>query len=272
MEPRDAPPTLHEAACLLAFGTSTQWCCAALQWRDANGRLRCDALAEHAGQEHSRRALSMAEALLRGAGLRLEQVQAIAFDAGPGSFTGLRIGCGVAQGLAFALGRPVIPVASLEALAIQASAATALVAVDARMDEVYCAVYRVEATAATALGPLRALAPLAAAETLLAQVDDRARTVAIGDGFARYESLAHAIRGHVLAIRGDGFPRADAIAAIGWHRLARGEALPASQAAPLYVRDKVALDVDEQRRLRAERAGAAAQASGAAAVPSAGHG
>lgn len=271
MEPEAEVAPSREPTCVLALGTSTQWCCAALQWRDATGRLRCDSLTERAGQEHSRLTLSMAGALLRGAGIETTEVQAIAFDAGPGSFTGLRIGCGIAQGLGFALGRPVVPVASLEALAIQASAATALVAVDARMDEVYCAAYRLEGVKAIALGPLRVLAPRAAAQALLAHADDRASTVAIGDGFARYESLAQAMRGHGIALRDDRFPRAHAIAAVAWHRVAKGEVLSASEAAPLYVRDKVALDVDEQRRLRAERAGsAAAPAEGAVAVPTAG--
>ena len=260
-------------AFLLAFGTSTEWCGVALQWRDPSGRLRCDALAEKAGQAHSRLALEMARVLLGEAGQELSAVQAIAFDAGPGSFTGLRIGCGIAQGLGFALGRPVIPVASLEALALQADCPTVLVALDARMGEVYCAAYRVDRGGAKALGPLRVLAPGEAARELLAQLGAGGGAVAIGDAFARHEPLARAMRGRGIAVRGDAFPRADAIAAAGWRRLAFGDVVDAAQAAPLYVRDKVALDVDEQRRLRAQRAAlAAALASGEPVQATAGRG
>lgn len=220
--------------------------------------MRSDALAERAGQEHSRRALAMAEALLRGAGLKLSAIDAIAFDAGPGSFTGLRIGCGIAQGLAFALGRPVVPVASLEAFALQADARIALVALDARMGEVYCAAYRLDRVDAVALGPLKVLAPEDAARHLLAQLPGPAGpdVVAIGNAFSTYQELGRAMTGQGVAIRNDPCPRADAIAAAGWRRLALGEVLEAAQAAPLYVRDKVALDVDEQRRARARRDGA----------------
>ena len=274
MDPDDHAHPIAGPTCLLAFGTSTDWCCVGLLWRDAVGRLRCDALAERAGQEHSRRVLAMAGALLRGAGLELSAVEAIAFDAGPGSFTGLRIGCGIAQGLAFALGRPVVPVASLEALALQADAETALVALDARMGEVYCAAYRVDRGGATALGPLRVLAPEEAASQLLAHLPGREvhGVVAIGNAFARQERLGSAVADRGVAIRNDPCPRADAIAAAGWRRLARGDVVDAARAAPLYVRDKVALDVDEQRRARAQRAAAPVAADGGASAASAGRG
>lgn len=240
--------------CVLAFGTSTEWCGVGVQWRDLTGRLRCDALLERAGQEHSRRALAMAGELLVAGGLTLAEVDAIAFDAGPGSFTGLRIGCGIAQGLGFALARPVVPVVSLEALALQCDAPTALVALDARMGEVYCGAYALRGATATALGPLQVLPPAQAARALLERVVQPGTAAAVGDAWARHPALAQAIAGHGIPVRADPCARGDAIAAIGWLRLIEGRTLPAEQAAPIYVRDKVALDVDEQRRLRTLRA------------------
>ncbi|MGH8734440.1 MAG: tRNA (adenosine(37)-N6)-threonylcarbamoyltransferase complex dimerization subunit type 1 TsaB, partial [Burkholderiales bacterium] len=90
-----------------AIETSTEWCSVAL-WRD--GEIA--ALERRAGQSHSELALPMLESLIKGVTL-----EAIAFGAGPGAFTGLRIACGIAQGLAFARGLPVLGVSTLEALA-----------------------------------------------------------------------------------------------------------------------------------------------------------
>lgn len=254
MDSRQSLPKRPALRCVLAFGTSTAWCGVGLQWRDGAGRLRCDALLERAGQEHSRRALAMAGELLAAGGLSLAEVDAIAFDAGPGSFTGLRIGCGIAQGLGFALARPVVPVVSLEALAQQCDAATALVALDARMGEVYCGAYALRGGTVAALGPVQVLPPAQAARALLERVAQSAAVVAVGDGYARHPALAQAMAGRGIAVRADPCARGDAIAAIGWLRLIEGRTLPAEQAAPIYVRDKVALDVDEQRRLRATSA------------------
>jgi tRNA threonylcarbamoyladenosine biosynthesis protein TsaB len=254
--------------CVLAIGTSTDWCSVALRYRD-DGRLRTDALCERAGHEHSRRVLGMADSLLGAAGLSLADVDAIAFDAGPGSFTGLRIGCGVAQGLGFAIGRPLVPVVSLEALAYQSlgadgvarrsagtEGAVALAALDARMGEVYCAAYRLRPGGVSVLGPIRVLAPQAALDVLLDQAGDAPLLIGIGNAYARHEALRDAACARGIAISADPCPRADAIAAIGASRLASGDTVQASDAAPIYVRDKVALDVDEQTRLRARRSGA----------------
>jgi uncharacterized protein (DUF924 family) len=97
---------------ILAVDTATDTCsvCAPA---GRPGRSRSEAV----GQRYSERALSMIDALLNAAGLRLEEVDLIAFGAGPGSFTGLRIACGLAQGLAWGIGRPVVPVGNLWALA-----------------------------------------------------------------------------------------------------------------------------------------------------------
>src|SRR5690606_26591767 len=93
--------------------------------------------------EHAERLLPMVDQLLQQARLQRTDLSAIAFGQGPGGFTGLRVACGVAQGMAFALGLPVIPVVSLHAAAVRADGDEPMrvVVQDARMSEVYAAVY-----------------------------------------------------------------------------------------------------------------------------------
>src|SRR5450631_1185408 len=119
---------------VLAFDASTELCAAALHagatWHER---------VEHAGQRHSELLLPMIDALLTECGVRLEQLEGIAFGAGPGSFTGLRIACGVAQGLALGSGVPVLGVSTLEAIAQAAwqrdGAERVIASLDARMHE-----------------------------------------------------------------------------------------------------------------------------------------
>lgn len=255
MTPTEPIPHTSAALRVLALGSSTLWCGAALCLRE-HDRERFPAAHELAGNDHSRRILPMARALLDAEGLAWGDLHAIAFDAGPGSFTGLRIGCGVAQGLAFALGLPVVAVSSLEALAWQSGARRALAALDARMGEVYFAEFELDGGLPARVGPVGALPAELARQALEARLADRgvaAATVALGDAFERYPQLASAMAARGAAVDPRAFPRADAIAAIAARRFDAGEALPAERAAPLYVRDKVALDVDEQRRVREAR-------------------
>jgi tRNA threonylcarbamoyladenosine biosynthesis protein TsaB len=220
--------------------------------------VRTAFLGERAGQEHSRIALVMARRLLGEAGLGFQDLDAIAFDAGPGTFTGLRIGCGIAQGLGFALGCPLVAVSSLEMLARQAEAPLVLAAIDARMQEVYCSAYRIDGGDPMPLDALRVLSPSAALGHLLASLDGAAEAgrdaVAIGDAFARHPEMSRALAARGVRRVDDAWPRADALAEVAALRFERGAAVPASEAAPLYVRDKVALDVAEQQRLREARA------------------
>ena len=112
-----------------AIETSTEWCSVAV-WRDGE----IVALERRAGHRHSEFALPMLETLLG-----TDKLDAVAFGAGPGAFTGLRIACALAQGLAFARGLPVIGISSLEALAQESGAARVVACLDARMREVYYA-------------------------------------------------------------------------------------------------------------------------------------
>lgn len=216
------------------------------------GRRKHGFLGERAGNEASRLVLKMAAQLLRDAGLDYADLDAIAFDSGPGTFTGLRIGCGIAQGLGFALGRPLVAVGSLEALAVQAAAPLVLTAIDARMRETYCAGWRVSGVEPTLIEPIRALPPDKALPWLLSLAPGE-HAVAVGDAFQRYPEFADAIVAHGVRVDPGAWPRADTIAEIAALRFEHGAAVPADAAAPLYVRDKVALDVDEQKRVREAR-------------------
>ena len=98
---------------------------------------------ERVGQKHAETALPALSRLLEEAGLALSSLDAVVYGQGPGSFTGLRIGCGLAQGLAFSANLPLIGIPTLDAVAAQTGASgTVLVAMDARMGQVYAAVYQ----------------------------------------------------------------------------------------------------------------------------------
>lgn len=254
---QDTPASIGSSALrVLALGTSTDWCSVGLLVRN-DGRNRERGTHERAGQAQSAKLLPMAMALVRDAGLALADIDVIAFDAGPGAFTGLRIGCSVAQGLGFALERPLVPVMSLEALALQSGAAHVLVAIDARMSEVYCAAFRCAAGDVLATDAVKVLGVPDAQRQLLAwseSLGGAAGCVAIGDAFERHPVLADALGAHGVRVMHAQFPGGEAIARIAAVRFDAGRALAARDAAPVYVRDKVALNVDEQRALRAAKA------------------
>ncbi len=181
------------------------------------------------------------QGLLAQAGLALGQLDAIAFGCGPGSFTGLRTACSVAQGLAFGVGVPVLPVETLMAVAQEAHTrhgANRVVAVlDARMDEVYWASYCLEGgnwrrQGAVALGRPEALVL-------------EPGWVLAGNAFAAYGTrLPQGLQLPVL-------PTAAALLQVAPALLAAGLAGPAVQALPLYIRDKVAQTTQERAALRA---------------------
>lgn len=225
---------------ILAIDTATESCSVAVLCRG-----RTFERIEAVGQKHSDRVLPLVDAVLGEAGLHVNEIDAFAFGAGPGSFTGLRIACGVVQGLAHASRRPVVPVGNLRALAARAfadhpRATSALAAIDARMHEAYCGVYRndeevSELRAATLESP-RAL-PEIAREAGVELVAGDALSV-----FAEFWAG--------LAVERDPASRGGAaeIARLAQVDLLRGRGVPAAEAMPAYVRDRVALTIDERRR------------------------
>lgn len=216
-----------------AFDASTEWCSVAL-WRD--GELA--GLEERAGPAHSERLLPMLDRLMADAGLGFGSLDAIAFGAGPGSFTGLRIACGVAQGIALARDIPALGISTLEALAESSGADRVAACLDARMREVYfSALERVG-------GRWKEVVPALCAPPGELQRLAGAGWVGSGSGFAAYPE-AQARLG-LARIAPEVHPSAMAVARLAAPRLAAGEGVDAALAQPVYVRDKVALTERER--------------------------
>lgn len=202
--------------------------------------------AEHVANGGAEHLLPWVRRLLDEAGIRLQQLDGIVYGAGPGAFTGLRLGCGVAQGLACGLDVPLLGVSSLEALAWAAQvrapwASHILACLDARMQEVYVAAY--ERDARGGLQEIQAAQVLPAAEVRLPDVSREARWLGCGDGFGVYPALLAAELEQVMA---DVRPTATALLQLAAPRLAAGEGVDAALARPLYVRNKVALTTAER--------------------------
>ena len=222
---------------LLVLDTSTEWCSAAL-W--LNGQmLERRVLAE---QRHSSLLLPMVDALLRESDLTLRQLDGIGYGAGPGSFTGLRIACAVTQGLAFGADLPVVGVSTLESLAEQTGAERVLTVLDARMAEVYWAAYQREDAGWSAVVEPRLALPESVA------VPAGEGWVGAGNGFVVLgEALRPRLAARLVRIDDSLMPDAAAMAPLAAAAFARGEGMDAALAAPIYLRDKVALTVDERR-------------------------
>ncbi len=218
-----------------AIETSTEWCSVAL-WH--GGELT--AIEERAGHRHGELALPMLEQLLAAARLRAADLDAVAFGAGPGSFTGLRIACGIAQGLAFARGLPVLGVSSLEAMAEECGAQRVVACLDARMGEVYYSALEKRGARWEEVLPAQCVA-LAAAPRPPGD-----GWVGCGNGFAAHIADPGAMG--LSKVYPDIHPAAAALARLAAPRLAAGEGVDAGQAAPHYLRDKVALTTEERRR------------------------
>ena len=221
---------------ILAFDASTEYCSTAL-WLDGEVLSR----QVHAVQAHSQLLLPQCQSLLAEAGLQFADMDGIGFGEGPGSFTGLRIACAVAQGLAFATDIPVAGVSSLQALAVASEAERVIACLDARMGEVYHAVYERVA------GDWHEVsAPLLSAPEQVPLVPGSG-WCGSGSGFKVYAALMQARYEAALSQqRADLYPHAREIAVLAAPRFAAGEGMVAELAAPLYVRDKVALKTCER--------------------------
>jgi tRNA threonylcarbamoyladenosine biosynthesis protein TsaB len=214
-----------------AFETSTEWCSVAL-WRDGG----IAGLERRAGNRHSELALPMFQGLLERFNLTPKHLDAVAFGAGPGSFTGLRIACGLAQGLALPRGLPVLGVSTLEALAEEAGAPRVVACIDARMREVYYAALERDPRGGwREVSPAQCVAPAAVA---LPAGD----WIGAGNGFAAYGNMG------LRKVLPEVHPTALAVARLAAPRLAAGEGVDAALAAPAYVREKVAFTSAERSR------------------------
>lgn len=216
---------------LLAFDTATDACSVALVV-GGNVHERCEL-----GSRHAERLLLLVDEVLAEGALALNALDAIAFGRGPGSFTGLRIGAGVAQGLAFGADLPVVPVSSLAALAQGVDAPKVLAAIDARMKQVYWAEY---------VRDVRGLVRLAGEEIVVAPdavpVPPGAEWTGAGSGWEQYaDVLQPRLGARVVAWRRGAAPRARFVAQLGAADFEAGGGVPAEQALPVYLRDNVAV-------------------------------
>ncbi|GAB7532257.1 tRNA (adenosine(37)-N6)-threonylcarbamoyltransferase complex dimerization subunit type 1 TsaB [Pseudomonas sp. 3A(2025)] len=216
---------------LLALDTATEACSVALLH---DGKVLSHY--EVIPRLHAQKLLPMIQDLLAQAGLARSALDAIAFGRGPGAFTGVRIAIGVVQGLAFALDRPVLPVSNLAVLAQRAQrehgASQVAAAIDARMDEVYWGCYRATAGEMRLVGNEAVLPP----EQAILPADATGDWFGAGTGWGYAPRLPVSLSGMDASL----LPHAQdllSLATFAWHR---GEALPADDAQPVYLRDKVA--------------------------------
>ncbi len=214
---------------LLALDTSTDACSAALAIGDRlSERLALD-------RQHSSCVLAFVDELLAEAGVALRELDAIAFGRGPGMFTGLRIGAGVVQGLAFGADLPVVPISSLAALAQGQDHVRVLAAIDARMSQVYWGAYeRGRSGLMESVGKEAVLAPdqvpLPSGEGWLG----------VGSGWDQHaERLRARLGGSVSGWKAGVFPLARHVIALARAQLACGHTVLPEQALPVYLRDEV---------------------------------
>jgi tRNA threonylcarbamoyladenosine biosynthesis protein TsaB len=221
---------------LLAIETSTEYCSVAL-WQDGNLSERCELV----GQKHSEVLMEMLDALLKSAGIKVMQVDGIAFGKGPGSFTGVRIACGVTQGLALGADVEVVGVCTLEALAEASGRDKVIAALDARMSELYLAAYeKREGEWTVVIQPC-----LCKAE--VAPVLSGEGWYGVGSGFAANGVALRARYSEQLSgVDEKAVPQASAVVRIGAREFAKGNSVDAALALPLYLRDKVALKTSER--------------------------
>lgn len=226
---------------ILAVETSSEYCSVAL-WQDGAVTER----RELVGQKHSEMLLAMLDGLLQDSGLRIQDLDGIGFGKGPGSFTGVRIACGVAQGLAFGANLQVVGVCTLQALAQASGRDKVIAALDARMGEIYLAAYeKIDGAWVTIVEPCLCKA---AAAPLLAG----AGWYGAGSGFAVYGAeLSARYAGQLNGVDAQAVLQAGAVAQLAANEFAQGHALDAAQALPLYLRDKVALKTSEREAERA---------------------
>ena len=221
---------------VLAIDTATERCSVAL----LVGERSIERAVETA-RGHAELILPMVDAVLQEGGLRLGELDGLAYGRGPGAFTGVRIAVAVAQGLAFGAQLPTVGVSDLAAVAEQVAGHARpgeriLVCMDARMGEVYWGVFEHAQHAApadariVALGPERVGAPQS--------VECAGASVLAGTGFRAYPQLAHV--GGAAAPHDAVLPHAREIARLGRSELRAGRGLPAAQAQPVYLRDEVA--------------------------------
>ncbi|PHV11535.1 tRNA (adenosine(37)-N6)-threonylcarbamoyltransferase complex dimerization subunit type 1 TsaB [Chitinimonas sp. BJB300] len=223
---------------LLTLDTSTEYLSLALQYKGET--LLRD---WHAQQKHAEMTLPQIQQLLADAGASLQDLDGIALSIGPGSFTGLRIGCGIVQGLAFGLDIPTLGVNTLAALAADSEADHVLSVLDARMGELYLAGYQRNNGEWQEVLATRVCGPQA-----LPDLPDTGWQ-GLGSGFAvQGEALQARYGSQLQAVDANRFPHASGVLKLAQAKFEAGLAVPAHLLELLYIRDKVALKTNERTK------------------------
>ncbi|BCG65365.1 MAG: tRNA threonylcarbamoyladenosine biosynthesis protein TsaB [Methyloprofundus sp.] len=230
---------------VLAVDTATEVCSAAL-YIDGDIQERF----EIAPREHTKLLLPMVDSLMAEAELRPQQLDAIAFGCGPGSFTGVRIATGVMQGIAYGADLPVVPVSTLAAIAQaclqKTTHDTIFTAVDARMQEIYWAVYQRDPEGYAQLLGQEKVQPASEVDAL------QLTGYGIGSGWEKYEQeLMQPLAKQVTGFDANYLPHSAEIALLGAVGMQRQQAVSVGQAMPVYLRDKVAKTTLERDALKA---------------------
>ncbi|MBL4712245.1 MAG: tRNA (adenosine(37)-N6)-threonylcarbamoyltransferase complex dimerization subunit type 1 TsaB [Gammaproteobacteria bacterium] len=229
---------------ILAIDTATEACSAALYLGDASTGNKVTSTYQLAPRQHSRLILKMIDDLLKAKGLAVIDLDAIAFGRGPGSFMGLRIAAGVVQGIAFSHDIPVIPLSTLKVIAVRAYQETQneniLVAIDARMDEVYWAAYTLQVNQWLLVGEEQVISPdkIQLPDVL---VNKEKAWIGAGTGWGAYAdrllSNADIVVQNMLP---DCLPAADIMVQMAVQEFADGNTVTAAEAIPIYLRNDVA--------------------------------
>ncbi len=227
---------------LLALDTSGTACSVAVLCQQAGQVDQVFSLHEAAERSHTQRLLPMIAEVLAMAGINQRQLDAVIYGRGPGSFTGIRIAAGVAQGLSFGLDIPLIPVSTLAAMALQANEqypnSAYLCSLDARMNEVYVGAYRVDdldADVAQALSPEQVIAP---DHVALPNLDTTSAYVVCGGGLEVANFPSYIIE-QAVACLPSLEPKAEQMLALGAAQLQQGKGCLPEDALPVYLRDEV---------------------------------
>jgi tRNA threonylcarbamoyladenosine biosynthesis protein TsaB len=229
---------------LLALETATADCSVAL----ALGGQILQAEAATTADKPSEQLPGLVRRVLAESGVGVSQLDAIVFDCGPGAFTGIRVGCGLAQGMALGADLPLIGLCSLRVLAMRAAPGKVLATLDARMGEVYWAVFHREGEGEAAVAQQLADAQVGAPASLRCP---QGIDLAIGDGLAA--GLASRLPRQIGVSGVDARPRAVDMLLPAISDLRAGLCIPPDSVCPVYIRDKVALTTAEQAARRAPR-------------------
>lgn len=217
---------------ILALDTATEACSVALSYQ---GNI--SAVDELSPRTHTQRILPMIDELLQKAGITINHVDTLVFGRGPGSFTGVRVGVGIAQGLALGANLPVVGVSNLLTMAEQAyqqlGAREVVALIDARMGEVYFAQYSHDENGWHTVVNEQVCSP----ESAIAQIQTTKQPVVVGTGWSVYRQFAEADLDVVCTEIT--LPSAQFMLALAQSEIEQGNTQSAFEVEPVYLRNEV---------------------------------